>query len=789
VTAGLLGRVSRTRLSVELAAGSALLTIVVIAAAFLGLSLEIRGVTKRFFADALRRNQGALLAVQHRSLQDLLQTSTILTENPTLRAAIQTYRSEPRAGRAVRTELIETIRREAEGLVAGLGKDLLIVTDDQGQVLASRERRGGAPAPGTDLSGLADVRRALDPALPGDSSGFGIERFGDAYFQAACVPIVLRGYPIGTLILGDRLGRRYVQRLRDVLGGDVAVTSGSAVIATTLSDSTVAFSATSAGGEPSTMRVADADYVVATTSLGAGPAGEPIALHLLQPLAPVLDPLDRALLLGFFIFAAGSVLLVGLGTGLVGHSLLRPLGRFVDYMGAVAATGDPAPRFDATGAAVEIETLNATYNRLMDSLEQKRMQVEQANAQLQNQIRERERVERALGESEAQLRQSQKLEAVGTLAGGVAHDFNNLLTVILSYADLLLREAVPGSATRADLVQVKEAAARAATMTKQLLAFSRRQVLQPKVIDLSLIVEGIRALLRRMISEDIELRALTHPPLARVKADPGQIEQVLMNLAVNARDAMPAGGVLTIETANETLDAGDPLLRDMMPPGPWVRLSVHDTGLGMDQDTQARIFEPFFTTKDPGKGTGLGLSTVYGIVKQSGGFVWVSSAVGAGTTFDIYLPPVEEVAAPPEAPPPVVVAGSETILLVEDEAPVRGLARRCLEGYGYRVLEAGGSPEAVALAARHTGRIDLLLTDVVMPQGSGRELAERLGPLRPDMRVLYMSGYTDDGVVRRTGVTPGSELLEKPFTPDGLARRVRQVLDRAREGNGVPAGL
>jgi CheY-like chemotaxis protein len=386
------------------------------------------------------------------------------------------------------------------------------------------------------------------------------------------------------------------------------------------------------------------------------------------------------------------------------------------------------------------------------------------------------------------LRQSQKLEAVGTLAGGVAHDFNNLLTVIISYTDLLLREAGPDSSMRTDLVQVKEAAGRAATMTKQLLAFSRRQVLQPKVIDLGLIVDGIRDLLRRMISEDIELQARTHQPLARVKADPGQIEQVLMNLAVNARDAMPAGGVLTIETANETLSAGDPRLRDMMPPGPWVRLSVRDTGVGMDEQTQARIFEPFFTTKEPGKGTGLGLSTVYGIVKQSGGFVWVSSAVGAGTTFDIYLPSVEEVATPAEAAPTAVGGGSETILLVEDEAPVRSLARRCLERHGYRIIEAGGSPEALALAARHHGAIDLLLTDVVMPQGNGRELAERLRALRPEIRVLYMSGYTDDGVVRRAGVTPGSELLEKPFTPDGLARKVRQVLDRAREpGHVVPA--
>jgi signal transduction histidine kinase/ActR/RegA family two-component response regulator len=421
----------------------------------------------------------------------------------------------------------------------------------------------------------------------------------------------------------------------------------------------------------------------------------------------------------------------------------------------------------------------------MDSLEQKRLQLEQgsgelaqANVELQEEISQRERIERALGESEAQLRQSQKLEAVGTLAGGVAHDFNNLLTVIISYTELVLAQASNGSSIQTDLIQVKEAAIRAAGLTKQLLAFSRRQVLQPKVIDLSLTVDGIRNLLRRMIGEDIDLRAVSCPPVSRVKADPGQIEQVIMNLAVNARDAMPSGGVLTIETATDYLGPGDARLRDMMTPGHWVRLSVRDTGVGMDELVQARVFEPFFTTKEPGKGTGLGLSTVYGIVKQSGGFVWLTSAPGAGTTFDIYLPTVDGAITPAAVLPPSAAAGAETVLLVEDEAPVRRLARRCLELYGYHVLEASSSPEAIDRAGRHTGRIDLLLTDVVMPHGSGRELAERMRSLRPEIRVLYMSGYTDDAMVRRAGVAPGSDLLEKPFTPDQLARRVRQMLDR-----------
>jgi signal transduction histidine kinase/CheY-like chemotaxis protein len=783
--------VKRLPLSAKLAVGSALVVILVVGGAFLGLSFEIRSITKRFFADELRRNQSALLNVQHRSQEQLLWTSSVLTENPTLRAAIETYREESASGRGGRTALLETIEGEVEGLVAGLNKDLLVVTDGRGHVLAARERHGAAPASGTDLSKVAEVRRALDPSEPSDSSGFGIAHFGPAYFQVAYVPILLRGFPIGVLILGDRIDAGYVEQLRRAVGGEVVVASRDTVIAATVPVSARAIAAVDTrSGRAATVRLEAAEYVVARLPLGVDPAGAPVALHLLHPLTPALTQLNRALLFGFLLFAVAAVVLVAIGSAVMGRSLLQPLSRFVEHMSGAATGEEAAPRFDPSGAPVEVLTLSTTYDRLMVSLDQKRLQLEQrsaelarANVDLQGEMHERARVERALRESEAQLRQSQKLEAVGTLAGGIAHDFNNLLTVIISYTDLVLLQAAVDVATREDLKQVREAADRAATLTKQLLAFSRRQVLQPKVIDLSLIVDGIRTLLRRVIGEDIELRAVSTPPLARVKADPGQVEQVLMNLAVNARDAMPSGGQLTIETADEELPSGDPRLRDMMTPGKWVRVSVRDTGIGMSPQVQERIFEPFFTTKEPGKGTGLGLATVYGIVKQSGGFVWVSSAVGVGTTFDIYLPPVEGTLTPAAAAPVEVRTGTETVLLVEDEAPVRALAQRCLERYGYRVLSASGLPTALDLAARHAGTIDLLLTDVVMPQGSGRELAERLRPLRPEMRVLYMSGYTDDAVVRRAGVAAGSELLEKPFTPEVLALRVRQVLDRTQESH------
>ena len=384
---------------------------------------------------------------------------------------------------------------------------------------------------------------------------------------------------------------------------------------------------------------------------------------------------------------------------------------------------------------------------------------------------------------EEQLRQSQKMEAVGQLAGGIAHDFNNLLTAILGSTQLLLHNMPPSDPRREDAEEIKLAGLRAAELTRQLLAFSRRQVLAPKVLDLNAVVANMDRMLRRLLGEDIELVTSLDPTAGAVNADPGQLEQVLLNLAVNARDAMPppAGGRLSIETARFTLPEEHVERRHRLPPGDYACLAVGDTGVGMDEATQAHLFEPFFTTKEVGKGTGLGLATVYGIVKQSGGYIWVYSEPGHGTTVKVYLPRVPGVAeapAPSPAPAPREVRGGhETVLLVEDAAPVRALARRSLEAHGYRVLDASDGPGALELSARHGAPIDLLVTDVVMPGMSGRELAERLAPVRPGMKVLYTSGYTDDAMVRQGVLNAGVAFLQKPFVPDSLARKVREVLD------------
>ncbi len=401
----------------------------------------------------------------------------------------------------------------------------------------------------------------------------------------------------------------------------------------------------------------------------------------------------------------------------------------------------------------------------------------------------RTRAEAALRQSEEQLRQAQKMEAVGRLAGGVAHDFNNVLSVILSCGELILGDLRPADPLRADIEEICKAGLRAAGLTRQLLLLSRQQVVEPKVIELHDVLASMNSMLQRILGEDVDLVLMPPKSGGRVKVDPSHVEQIILNLVVNARDAMPTGGKLTFETSNVFLD--EPYASSHVPAkaGPYVMMAVSDTGTGMDRETQARIFEPFFTTKEKGKGTGLGLSTVFGIVQQSGGTIWVYSEPGQGTTFKIYLPRVDaELAVATSAFAPTTLRGTETILLVEDEEQVRGVVVGILRRQGYNVIPAQNAGEALLLCERHSGAIDLLLTDVVMPHMSGPDLARRLALLRPEARVLCMSGYTDDSIVRHGVLESGVAFIQKPITPASLSRKVREVLDtdRAETKSGPP---
>lgn len=434
---------------------------------------------------------------------------------------------------------------------------------------------------------------------------------------------------------------------------------------------------------------------------------------------------------------------------------------------------------DSTSIAIENVGL---YRELENRVKERSIALQAANeAEMaaRHELEERLRAESALTRVEAQLRHAQKMEAVGQLAGGIAHDFNNLLSVILGYSALSLEELRAGDPLRESFEEIQVAGERAAALTRQLLAFSRQQVLEPKVIQLGDVVSDMQKMLGRLIGEDISLEVRAGAKLDGILADVGQIEQVLMNLVINARDAMPRGGKLTIELSNIELNEEYAGTHLGIKRGNYVMLAVSDTGTGMDTETQARIFEPFFTTKEVGRGTGLGLSTVYGIVKQSGGHVWVYSELGEGTTFKVYLPAHHS--AQPEStvelPEISRLTGTETILLVEDDDQVRGITRDILRKNGYYVIEARNAGEALLICEQHRQRIHLLLSDVVMPQMSGVQLAQRLGEGRSDMKVVCMSGYTDEAALRHGIIDSGLAFLQKPFTPDGLLTKIRQVLE------------
>ena len=451
----------------------------------------------------------------------------------------------------------------------------------------------------------------------------------------------------------------------------------------------------------------------------------------------------------------------------------------LEAMRVLKDTGQDIPFIIVSGtvgeeAAVEAVRKGASDYVLKDQLGRLAPAVER-------ELRER-KLHAALARSEEQLRQAQKMEAVGRLAGGVAHDFNNILSVILSYSELIKAELSPEDPLRSDVEEICKAGKRAADLTRQLLMFSRQQLVEPRVLDLGEVLAGVDKMLQRILGEDVELVTLRSPSLGRVRADAGSIEQVMMNLVVNARDAMPTGGTLTIETSNVFLDEDYAREHFGVRPGPHVMLAVSDTGVGMDKETHAKMFEPFFTTKPKDKGTGLGLSIVFGIVQQCGGSISVHSKPRSGTTFKVFLPCVDaEVEGARRSRPPAALRGSETVLLVEDDEAVRGVARGILQRQGHRVLEARNAEEAIALVERSKDPIHLLLTDVVMPRTSGPELAKALAKIQPRIRVLCMSGYTDDSIVRHGVLEGGMAYLQKPITSATLTRKVREVLDAEKK--------
>ena len=488
--------------------------------------------------------------------------------------------------------------------------------------------------------------------------------------------------------------------------------------------------------------------------------GAPVMLWVGFPesvvLAPARDYL-REMIGVAFLFVLIAVVVARIGTG----RSIAPLAEVTTAAESIAS-GDYTRRVEASRPD-EIGRLADAFNTMTE-------QVVRDLAAREAAVTERRLLE-------DQLRQSQKMEAVGKLAGGVAHDFNNLLTAILGYSSLLLDDMPANAPTRREIEQIQHAAQSAASLTQQLLAFSRRQILQPRILDLNDVVRSIEPMLKRIIGEDVNLQTKLSPSLAHVSADPGQIEQIIVNLAVNARDAMPGGGRLTIETADVMLDESYTAQHAVTTVGPHVMLAVSDTGRGMDMQTRERIFEPFFTTERRGEGTGLGLATVYGIVKQSGGSIWVYSEPGQGATFKVYLPATsQDVTQPAAAPAPKGIEGTETILVAEDQAEVRSIVRTILSRHGYKVLEATDGEEALRILRDHPGRIHLLLTDVVMPSIGGPELVRRLRETHPSIRVLYTSGYTDEAIVRHGVLEPGIAFLEKPFTPTTLLTKVREVL-------------
>jgi signal transduction histidine kinase/CheY-like chemotaxis protein len=680
-----------------------------------------------------------------------LQRDDALTQSAALLANLPNVRA------LMTTRDAATIQDASADVWRQSGSDLLILAGGAGDVLGIQ-----TSASGFDHSAAeALLRRSLASGTTRDWW------LGNGHlFQVWIQPIYLgtqaEGDRLGLLILGDEIDQDAAKQFGSLAAGEVAFYSGNTLVASTLDPAqqsalTAQLQRTPQGKEslPQEVQLGKERYLATTLNLASG-SGPTVSLSVLKSFdkaTAFLTSLNRVLLgLGLLSVLAGSILVF-----LISHTFTRPLEDLVKAVRALDRGDFNFPLGTDTGD--EVGEVTATFDRM--------------RANLQRTLNEQKQLEQ-------RLRQAHKMEAIGRLAGGVAHDFNNLLTIIRGHGDILLDRAGAAPSDRHSLEQIQKAANRAVSMTRQLLAFSRMQVLEPRIVDLNVVIADMGKMLPRLIGEHIEFSFSPASHLSMVKADPGQIEQVILNLVVNARDAMPEGGTISVRTLNTVLDQAQASQRAPMVAGEYVMFSVTDTGHGMDEKTKALIFEPFFTTKEIGKGTGLGLATVYGVVKQSGGFIWVESAPGKGTTFEIYLPKAQGKASGLEAEtkPSALPKGSETILVVEDESGVRELACEFLKVSGYAVLQAKDGVEALEVVAKHQGPLDLVLSDIVMPRMGGPELVSRLKDLRPDMRAILMSGYAEYSGTDAKPTSLQTPILQKPFSVASLVQKIREELSR-----------
>ena len=727
----------RTKFLLSLLAISAGLT----SATLLIVSYSVQKRVRENIREELRNSVDAYQSFEKQREYTLTKSAELIANLPNVRALMT-------------TEDPATIQDASAGIYSLSGSDVLILANRAGSV--SGLRTGSSGLDRDTAQNL--LRRSLDRGESRDW-WFGGGHLYEVWIQPIYFGPSSQNTTIGLLVVGHEVNERAAKDFSNIASSEVTFRFGNIPVASTLAAAQQTDFARQLSGSLANLSVTPREiqlgaerYLVATVRLSpdGGPAVTLSVLKSLDQATSFLNGLNRGLIaLGLLSVLAGSTLVF-----LISHTFTRPLASLVAGVRALEM-GDFTFPLESSGGDEVTEVTDAF-------------------------VRMRAHMEKSQGEQkqlEERLRQAHKMEAVGRLAGGVAHDFNNLLTIIRGNSDLLMDREGSDNFHRRCVEQIQKAAGRAVSMTRQLLAFSRMQVLQPRVIELNAIVSEMGKMLPRLIGEHIEYAFLPDSRLASVKADPGQIEQIILNLAVNARDAMPNGGNLTVNTSNMLISEAQAAKRPPMTPGEYVLLSVTDTGHGMDEATKAHIFEPFFTTKELGKGTGLGLATVYGVVKQSGGFIWVTSSPGMGTTFEIYLPQVSGPVSKPErdAKPVEIPNGSETILVVEDETGVRELACQFLRVKGYTVLEARDGEEALEIAARHSGTIDLLLSDMVMPKMNGGELAGKLKLLRPKIKVAFMSGYSEFARGEMANEFPHAPVLQKPFSPASLVGIVREA--------------